>query len=239
VPETRIRGSRPGAEGRNGAAKAGVALIAAAEEGVRARIGEAIGGEGWELAEFDSVEDLIESHNAEQTPEAVVVWIDDAESSPARQIELLRKSLGETPIVVVCEGIERWEIRAALAGGVAGVVLAEEMEKALGHCLKAARAGQVCVPKRHWRQVEPPALSTREKQILGLVVMGYMNSQIAERLFLAESTVKSHLSSAFGKLGVRSRNEAVNLILDGERGLGMGILGLGVEPVMPARAEAQ
>jgi len=35
------------------------------------------------------------------------------------------------------------------------------------------------------------------------VVVGYMNSQIAERLFLAESTVKSHLSSAFGKLGVR------------------------------------
>jgi predicted transcriptional regulator len=61
--------------------------------------------------------------------------------------------------------------------------------------------------------------------------MWYMNSQIAERLFLSESTVKSHLSSAFGKLGVRSRNEAVNLILDSERGLGMGILALGGEPL--------
>jgi hypothetical protein len=61
--------------------------------------------------------------------------------------------------------------------------------------------------------------------------MGYMNSQIAEQLFLAESTVKSHLSSAFGKLGVRSRNEAVSLILDSERGFGMGILGLGGEPI--------
>jgi DNA-binding NarL/FixJ family response regulator len=80
--------------------------------------------------------------------------------------------------------------------------------------------------------VQPPVLSTREKQILGLVVMGYMNSQIATTLFLAESTVKSHLSSAFGKLGVRSRNEAVSLILDPDRGLGMGILGLvGGEPV--------
>jgi len=55
-------------------------------------------------------------------------------------------------------------------------------------------------------------------------VMGYMNSQIAERLFLAESTVKSHLSSAFGKLGVHSRNEAVSLILDPERGLATSIL---------------
>jgi DNA-binding NarL/FixJ family response regulator len=98
------------------------------------------------------------------------------------------------------------------------------------------RVGQICVPREHWRQVQPPVLSTREKQILGLVVMGYMNSQIASTLFLAESTVKSHLSSAFGKLGVRSRNEAVSLILDPERGLGMGILGLGGEPVESAAA---
>ncbi len=95
------------------------------------------------------------------------------------------------------------------------------------------------MPREHWRQIEPPALSTREKQILGLVVMGYMNSQIAEQLFLAESTVKSHLSSAFGKLGVRSRNEAVNLILDPERGLGMGILALGGEPLEPTPAAAR
>ena len=61
--------------------------------------------------------------------------------------------------------------------------------------------------------------------------MGYMNIQIAEQLFLAESTVKSHLSSAFSKLGVRSRNEAVDLILDTERGLGIGILALGGEPL--------
>jgi DNA-binding NarL/FixJ family response regulator len=95
------------------------------------------------------------------------------------------------------------------------------------------------VPQAYWREIEPPALSTREKQILGLVVMGYMNSQIAEQLFVAESTVKSHLSSAFGKLGVRSRNEAVDLILDSERGLGMGILSLGGDSVEAIPTTAQ
>jgi DNA-binding NarL/FixJ family response regulator len=75
--------------------------------------------------------------------------------------------------------------------------------------------------------------------VLGLVVMGYMNSQIAAQLFLAESTVKSHLSSAFGKLGVRSRNEAVSVILDPARGLGTGILGLGGGPVEQVEACAQ
>jgi DNA-binding NarL/FixJ family response regulator len=91
------------------------------------------------------------------------------------------------------------------------------------------------VPRRHAPQVEPATLSAREKQILGLVVMGYMNSEIAEQLFVAESTVKSHLSSAFSKLGVRSRNEAVDLIVDPERGLGMGILALGGEPIESGR----
>jgi DNA-binding NarL/FixJ family response regulator len=140
---------------------------------------------------------------------------------------------------VVCAGIQRWGIRAALTAGAAGVVLYDDLDSALGPCLQAVQAGQVCVPRAHWRQIEPPPLSTREKQILGLVVMGYMNCQIAEQLFLAESTVKSHLSSAFGKLGVRSRNEAVNLILDPERGLGTGILALGGEPVEPISTAAR
>jgi DNA-binding NarL/FixJ family response regulator len=202
-----------------------VALIA--EERRRESVYGALEKQGFTFNAFDSVEDLL-ACRMKGLPALIVVWI---EAWPARQIELLQRCAKQAQIVVICAEIQRWEIRAALASGVTGVVLEDELTSALGPCLQAVRAGQVCVPREHWRQIEPPVLSTREKQILGLVVMGYMNSQIAEQLFLAESTVKSHLSSAFGKLGVRSRNEAVNLILDPERGLGMGILGLGVEPV--------
>jgi len=156
----------------------------------------------------------------------IVLWVDDAAAGLAASVESLTRSLSQAPLVVVCPSIERWGVRAALAAGAAGVVLSRDLESALGPCIQAALAGQTCVPRGHWRQIDPPALSSRQKQILGLVVMGYMNSQIAQQLFLAESTVKSHLSSAFGKLGVRSRNEAANLILDPQRGLGMGILAL-------------
>jgi DNA-binding NarL/FixJ family response regulator len=185
---------------------------------------------------FERVEEALEQQ-PEHTPASVVVlWTRDPSSSLARAIAVLRQHFLEAPVVVVCEHIERWEIRSSLTAGAAGVVLYDELDVAFGPCVQAVLAGQTCVPKVHRAQIEPPALSAREKQILGLVVMGYMNSQIAEQLFLAESTVKSHLSSAFSKLGVRSRNEAASLILDPDNGLGLGILGLGGEPVGPAPA---
>jgi len=167
----------------------------------------------------------------DREPALILVWIESMVASRLDGVERLTRRFPDAPLVVACPGIERWEVRAALTAGAAGVVLLSDLDDALDPCLRAVRAGQTCVPRAHWQQIEPPALSAREKQILGLVVMGYMNGQIAEQLFLAESTVKSHLSSAFGKLGVRSRNEAVNLILNPERGLGMGILGLGATPV--------
>ena len=50
------------------------------------------------------------------------------------------------------------------------------------------------------------------------MTQGSTNQEIAARLYLTESTVKSHLATAFEKLGVRSRKEAAALLLDpGER----------------------
>ena len=57
-----------------------------------------------------------------------------------------------------------------------------------------------------------------------MVVAGMSNKAIAGELFLAESTVKCHLSSAFSKLGVRSRNEAADLILHSGGDGGGGVL---------------
>jgi DNA-binding NarL/FixJ family response regulator len=194
--------------------------------------------EGFVPKTFDCIQAILDGDDFAD-PSAIVVWVEDAISSVPALIEPLTKRFAASPVVVTCANIQRWEVRAALAGGAVGLVIDDGRESSLGPCLNAVLAGQICVPRGHWRQIEPPPLSTREKQILGLVVMGYMNSQIAQQLFLAESTVKSHLSSAFGKLGVRSRNEAVSLILDPNRGLGMGILALGGEPLEAPSAAAQ
>jgi DNA-binding NarL/FixJ family response regulator len=180
-----------------------------------------------DLRFVDSVEGL-----EGELPAAVVAFAEGTlTAAVAMQLPPLREALPETPVVFVCAEMRPGELRNALAAGVVGIVLKEQLDSHFLPCLEAVRSGQVCVPRALARQVEPARLSPREKQILGLVVMGYMNCQIAERLFVAESTVKSHLSSAFTKLGVRSRGEAVELILDPERGLGTGILALGGEPV--------
>jgi two-component system response regulator DesR len=126
-------------------------------------------------------------------------------------------------------------VRRALELGVDGVVLDDDAEEALAAVIAVVCAGQVSVPGGQRAEVRAQALTTREKQILALVITGMTNAQIASRLFLAESTIKSHLSSAFNKLGVSSRYEAATVILDPERGRGLGIHEIRAEPT-PLRA---
>ena len=53
-----------------------------------------------------------------------------------------------------------------------------------------------------------PQLSAREQEVLLLLVKGRSNKEIAGTLFISEETVKSHLKTLFGKLGVRDRTDA-------------------------------
>ena len=137
----------------------------------------------------------------------------------------------ERPAVVICEQARPLDLRALLGSGVGGVVLREHMSRTLVPTVAAVASGQVCLPGREVVAARRPVLSMREKQVMGLVAMGLMNVEIGDRLFLAESTVKSHLSSAFAKLGVRSRHEAVEVLLNPVSGLGLGILSLDEEAI--------
>jgi len=202
--------------------------------GAREETIDALCAEELEVIVTDSIEMLAE-RLSQTGPSIVIVMGEALLTSSSSTLRIVHEHAPDARVVFVCDSIERCEVRGALCAGAAGVVYSSQVSTALAPCLQAVRAGQVCVPHDSRRLVERPVLSAREKQILGLVVMGYMNSQIAAQLFLAESTVKSHLSSVFFKLGVRSRHEAVDLILDPDHGLDLGILALGGEPVVNPR----
>jgi ATP/maltotriose-dependent transcriptional regulator MalT len=70
------------------------------------------------------------------------------------------------------------------------------------------------------RDVDPllETLTSREHDVLALVADGLSNRDIAGRLAISEHTVKFHLASIFGKLGVSTRTEAV------QRGLRLGVI---------------
>jgi two-component system NarL family response regulator len=129
-------------------------------------------------------------------------------------------------VVAMPDGTANGPLRRALRGGAAGILFDGELDAKLAITVHAVAAGQLAVPISLRGQIAPRALSYREKQVLRLVVLGLTNRQIAGELFLAESTVKTHLSSAFTKLDADSRADATARILDPESGYGVGILSL-------------
>lgn len=161
---------------------------------------------------------------ADRAPDAVVLAGDVDGPQRPNEIRLLCDGLPHAVVVVVASAADGSGVRSALRSGAVGFALTSRLAPTLAITVRAACAGQLAVPEDLLDHVAPPTFSVREKQVLGMVVLGFMNQEIAARLHLTESTVKSHLSSAFRKLGVRSRQEAAALILDSHSGLGAGIL---------------
>jgi DNA-binding CsgD family transcriptional regulator len=104
---------------------------------------------------------------------------------------------------------------AAISGGSWGLRSALEREEVIDR--SSARIvrlfGRVTgrPPLQPGVGVMVEALTDREIQVLRLVALGLRNGEVARTLVVSENTVKTHLSHAFGKLGVRSRTEAVSL----------------------------
>jgi DNA-binding NarL/FixJ family response regulator len=160
-------------------------------------------------------------------PDAVVVVVDWASRSAFAALRRVRAQLQSAPIVVVGRsGATSAAARQSLNAGAQSFVREEDAGRSLTAAVQAVLAGLVCVPSGVQRLVAMPTFSHREKEVLELLVAGLANCQIALRLHLAESTVKSHLASAFAKLGVHSRKDAVALLLDPAEGLAAAALPL-------------
>jgi DNA-binding CsgD family transcriptional regulator len=120
---------------------------------------------------------------------------------------LMRAALPNTGIVVICSR-SRERPQALVWAGADAILFEPGADAIVGGAVRSVLAGYVVLPRALRAGLQPPPLTSRERQMLGLVVEGLTNREIADRIYLAESTVKRHLSASFRKLGVSSRHEA-------------------------------
>jgi DNA-binding NarL/FixJ family response regulator len=158
--------------------------------------------------------------------EVSILLIEGGELATAHRNEIRAHARGRPGqlFLILAEGADEKVVRRALSIGAAGVIRRADLEATLEPALRAALVGLACFPLDVRAPSVKPILTNREKQILGMIVLGMSNADIARRLHLSESTIKSHLSVSYAKLGVRGRNEAAAVILDPTEGFGMGIL---------------
>lgn len=161
---------------------------------------------------MDEVEELIEL--GLEAPAIAVLVCDLDQPAGMATLRRVRRELQQPAIVAISPPATATGVRRGLDAGADAIVFEPLIESTLAVTVSAVGSGQSVVPRELRASVQRPSLSHRERQVLTYVSRGLTNSQIAEELFLSESTVKSHLSSAFAKFGVRSRREAAALFLE-------------------------
>jgi DNA-binding NarL/FixJ family response regulator len=127
------------------------------------------------------------------------------------------------PVVVFSPQLDLPLAHDALQAGASGFVHAEMMPNQLVRALAVAARGELVAPRELLRYVltkdhsaDLDTLSVRQREILGYVVEGLSNAEIARRLYLSESTIKQHLRAAYKLVGVSNRTEAANLFRRGD-----------------------
>ena len=116
---------------------------------------------------------------------------------------------------------------ATLKNGADGFVHAQMHPAQVVRAVEVVQKGELAAPRQLLRwyfrnQNENPKigeLSTRQREILKLVVEGLSNAEIARRLYLSESTIKQHLRAIYKVLGVRNRTEAAKTMREQARGV--------------------
>lgn len=143
------------------------------------------------------------------------------------------RALPEPPVVAMLTTFDADEhLSAALRGGAAGFLLKDTAPEQLEYVIQELAAGGSVISPKVTRTVvdgflraeSPEAvtdgdgrllssvpyedLTARERQVLALLAEGLSNTEIAQRLFIGTTTVKDHVSTLLGKLGVTNRVQA-------------------------------
>jgi two-component system, NarL family, response regulator LiaR len=156
-------------------------------------------------------------------PDVVLMDLVMPEGDGVVAIRALTAAAPGVRVVVLSSFADDERIFAAMQAGAAGYLLKDVEPDALADAIREVHRGRPVlhpdVAARLMRRVADPAgpatepLTPREREVLGLVVEGYANKQIARRLLITEKTVKTHVSSILQKLGVPDRTAAAVLAI--------------------------
>jgi DNA-binding NarL/FixJ family response regulator len=134
---------------------------------------------------------------------------------------------GSASVLVLAPTIREHELLAAFEAGALGFMSREEPLDRIVYDIKGALRGEACMPRdklapllrllidrrrlEDERMERVRRLSRRETEVLSHLSSGCSNAEIAERLFLSQATVRTHVQNILTKLEVHSRLEAIAL----------------------------
>ncbi len=169
-----------------------------------------------------ALEERTKVHQGPNPPEEIpscVILCASGDKDLYERVQSYRElSPNAPPVLVFGPQLDLPLAHDAFKAGASGFVHAEMRPDQLVRAVAVAARGELVAPRDLLpyllAEEEPPnltLLSTRQREILGYVVEGFSNAEIARHLYLSESTIKQHLRAAYKLLGVNNRTEAANL----------------------------
>jgi DNA-binding NarL/FixJ family response regulator len=160
--------------------------------------------------------EAVEAH-ARLRPDVTIMDLRMPVMGGVEAIRMIRKTEPGARILVLSNFDGDEDIHAALDAGAMGYLLKHASGNQIIPAIRALMEGRDWIPaevaERLNRREAAESLSSREREILRLLVLGEANKQIGDALGISEHTVKSHVKSILAKLQARDRTEAVTVAL--------------------------
>lgn len=175
-------------------------------------LGEASNGQ-------EALERLAQLQAARKPPDVVLMDLLMPEMDGITATAAIRERWPDIEVVALTSFVEEDKVQGALEAGATGYLLKDAKAAEVAAAIRAAYHGEMHLdpavarqladslraPRRH---AEVDSLTEREHEVLTLVGRGMANKEIGRELGISDRTVRTHITSILGKLGLASRTQA-------------------------------